>query len=91
MISEALVFLKNHLNENLTDLADWTAGESREDKVVFLNGEKLDPITFKVGAVQMGTDDRYADHDHDPDDFAGYQEDFAGYQEEVRDRDDRSG
>ena len=51
MISEALVFLKNHLNENLTDLADWTAGESREDKVVFLDGEKLDPITFKVGAV----------------------------------------
>lgn len=51
MIGEVLVFLKDHLNETLNAASDWTIGESREDKVVFVDGEKMDPIVFKLGAV----------------------------------------
>ena len=51
MIGEVLVFLKDHLNDTLNAASDWTSGESREDKVVFVDGEKMDPIVFKLGAV----------------------------------------
>ena len=51
MISEVLIFLKNHLNAHLNVSSGLSHGESAEDKVVFLNGEKMDPITFKLGAV----------------------------------------
>ncbi len=51
MISDVLVFLKNHLNQELNGRAAWTASETQEDKVVFLDGEKMDPIVFKLGAV----------------------------------------
>ncbi len=51
MISDVLVFLKNYLNDYLSGQSDWTPGESREDKVVFIDGEKMDPIAFKLGAV----------------------------------------
>jgi hypothetical protein len=51
MISEALIFLKNHLNEHLSAQAGMILDDSGEDKVVFVDGEKLDPISFKLGAV----------------------------------------
>jgi hypothetical protein len=51
MISEALIFLKNHLNEHLSAQAGQILDDSGEDKVVFVDGEKLDPISFKLGAV----------------------------------------
>lgn len=51
MISEALIFLKNHLNEHLSAQAGQVPDDSGEDKVVFVDGEKLDPISFKLGAV----------------------------------------
>lgn len=51
MISEALIFLKNHLNEHLRAQAGQALDDSGEDRVVFLDGEKLDPISFKLGAV----------------------------------------
>jgi hypothetical protein len=50
MISEALIFLKNHLNGHLSAQSGLSLGEI-EDRVVFLDGEKLDPISFKLGAV----------------------------------------
>ncbi len=50
MISEALVFLKDLLNEHLCAQAGQTLGEA-EDKVIFIDGENLDPITFKLGAI----------------------------------------
>lgn len=51
MIGRVLVFLRNHLNECLNARFGGAPGESREDKVVFVDGEKMDPITFKLGAV----------------------------------------
>ncbi len=51
MIDEVLVFLKNYLNAYLNSRAGITSGVSAEDKVVFIDGDKMDPIHFKLGAV----------------------------------------
>lgn len=51
MIGEALIFLRDHLNEHLNAQAGLALDESGEDRVVFADGEKLDPISFKLGAV----------------------------------------
>jgi hypothetical protein len=51
MINEALVLLKNRLNGYLN--AGWSFDESREDQVVFIDGEKMDSLTFKLGAVSV--------------------------------------
>ena len=53
MICDVLLFLKNHLNTHLNVDSGLDAGESAEDKVVFLDGEKMDPITFKLGSVTV--------------------------------------
>ena len=50
MIGEVLVFLKDHLNAVLKG-PDVDTPETPEDKVVFVDGEKMDPIAFKLGAV----------------------------------------
>jgi hypothetical protein len=49
MIDEALVFLKNRLNAHLN--SGRNPEESREDRVVFLDGQNMEPLTFKLGAV----------------------------------------
>ncbi len=49
MIDEALIFLKDHVNEHLRG----SEGESSEDRVVFVDGEKLDPITFRLNSVTL--------------------------------------
>ncbi len=51
MIGRVLVFLKNHLNAHLLAGGGTLPSDIGEDKVVFVDGEKLDPITFKLGAV----------------------------------------
>ena len=51
MIGEALVFLKNQLNAYLN--SGWDPDESPEDKVVFVDGEKMDPVSFRLGAVSV--------------------------------------
>ena len=51
MISDVLISLKDHLNAWLNPADALSLGESGEDKVVFIDGEKMDPITFKLGAV----------------------------------------
>lgn len=51
MISEVLIFLRDHVNTHLNAKSGLTPDESGEDKVVFVNGEKMDPITFKSGTV----------------------------------------
>ena len=52
MIGEVLIFLRDHLNAYLNAKSVLTpGGDSGEDKVVFVDGEKMDPITFKLGAV----------------------------------------
>lgn len=51
MINEVLVFLKNHLNAYLNAQSGLTPAESAEDKVTFIDGDKMDPIAFKSEAV----------------------------------------
>ena len=53
MLNDVLVFLKDHLNHHLNARSGWVSGESQEDKVVFIDGEKMDPIVFKLGAVSV--------------------------------------
>jgi hypothetical protein len=53
MLNDVLVFLKNYLNHQLNPRAGWTASESQEETVVFIDGEKMDPIIFKLGAVTV--------------------------------------
>ncbi len=47
MIGDALVFLRDQLNQHLAA----APGESREDPVVFVEGDKMDPLEFKLNAV----------------------------------------
>jgi hypothetical protein len=50
MIDQAMLFLRNRLNAHL---AAPTPGQvaPAEDAVVFLDGDKTDPISFRIGAV----------------------------------------
>ena len=51
MISDVLVLLKDQLNNHLN--AGWDPSESREDQVVFIDGENMEPINFKLGAISV--------------------------------------
>ncbi len=51
MIGEVLLFLKGQLNEYLNASSGWSTADAGEDKVVLLDGEALDPISFKLGAI----------------------------------------
>jgi hypothetical protein len=51
VISEALLFLKDQLNDHVKPIL----GEdgTRPDPVGFIDGEKLDPLTFPMGSVSI--------------------------------------
>lgn len=51
MIGDVLVLLKNRLNHSLN--AGLSPEESIEDKVVFVDGEKMDPLSFQLGAISI--------------------------------------
>lgn len=51
MIGEALVQVCNLLNAYLNMKSGWTPGDDGEAKVVLLDGEKSDPVGFKLDAV----------------------------------------
>jgi hypothetical protein len=51
MISKVLVLLKDRLNDYLS--AGRNPNESLEDQVVFMDGETMDPPTFKLGAISV--------------------------------------
>jgi hypothetical protein len=51
MIGDVLVFLKNSLNAYFGIGA--SPPTSAEDQVVFLSGQKLDPLTFALGKVSV--------------------------------------
>jgi hypothetical protein len=48
MIDDAIIFLRNRLNRSLRDLSG--AGPSG-DKVEFVSGDRMDPISFKSEAI----------------------------------------
>lgn len=51
MLNDVLILLKHRLNTYLT--AGWDPSESRELPVVFIDGENMDPLTFKLGAISV--------------------------------------
>jgi hypothetical protein len=51
MISQALVLLKDLLNTYLSSGPN--SETSAEDQVVFLSGQKMDPLTFTVGKISV--------------------------------------
>ncbi len=51
MLRDVLLFLKNHLNAYFQILSGGTPEATVEDKVVFIDGGNMDPITFQLGAV----------------------------------------
>jgi hypothetical protein len=51
MIDEALVFLKNQLNDYFRP--GWGQDGARPDLVDFIDGEKTEPLTFKIGAISV--------------------------------------
>ncbi|HET9398441.1 MAG TPA: DUF4255 domain-containing protein [Sphingomicrobium sp.] len=52
MIDRALLFIRDQLNAFLSQ-AGGGAGEGLEDPVVFVEGDKLDPLTLKTGAINL--------------------------------------
>lgn len=50
MIGQVLNFLRRKLDE---DLRVTTADESAADKLVFVDGDKMEPLQFKLGAVTL--------------------------------------
>src|SRR6185369_12615575 len=50
MIDQAMLFLRNRLNAHLAAPVPGQVAPA-EDAVVFLDGDKTDPISFRVGAV----------------------------------------
>lgn len=53
MIAETLTFLRKHLDEHLRVELGGTQDDASGDKVVFLDGDKMDPISFQSGAVSL--------------------------------------
>jgi hypothetical protein len=51
MIDDVLLLLKNRLNARLKAVQGLDG--SAEDQVVFLDGQKMDPLTFQLGAVSV--------------------------------------
>src|SRR5215469_13980453 len=51
MIDMALTFLRDQLNAVLAAPVLGQSPAPAEDSVVFLDGDKIDPVTFKLGAV----------------------------------------
>jgi Pvc16 N-terminal domain len=51
VIDRALLFLKSQLNDHLSLPALGQPPVASEDNVVFLDGDKSDPVSFKLGAV----------------------------------------
>lgn len=51
MIDDVTLFLKNQLNEYLNAQSGWGPGDPGEERVTLLDGEKMEPVTFKLGAI----------------------------------------
>ncbi len=51
MLDEVILLLRDQLNDHLHAQSAAANGDSVEDVVVLIEGDKMDPITFKLGAV----------------------------------------
>ncbi len=53
MIADVLTFLKEHLDDHFRVALGGSQDDPSADKVVFVDGDKMDPISFKLGAVTV--------------------------------------
>lgn len=53
MIGEVLVFLRKHLDEHLRVELGGALDDGSADKVVFIDGDKFEPLSFPLGAVSL--------------------------------------
>jgi len=51
MIGEVLVFLRDRLNAYIQAASGTPTPDAAEDQVLLIDGEKLDPIEFRLGAI----------------------------------------
>ncbi len=51
MIADVLVFLRKHLDDHLRLALGSSPDDPIGDRVVFIDGEQMDPLTFKLGTV----------------------------------------
>src|SRR5687767_5763978 len=51
MIADTLTFLRKHLDQRLRVELGGSQDDASGDKVVFLDGDKMDPVSFRLGAV----------------------------------------
>lgn len=51
MIAETLIFLRKHLDERLRVELGGSQDDATGDRLVFLDGDKIDPISFQLNAV----------------------------------------
>ena len=53
MIGRALLFLKDHVDGHLVSMQDGQPGQPGADKAVFVDGDKLETLSFTPGAVSL--------------------------------------
>ena len=51
MIGEVLVFLRDRLNDYIQASSGAPTPDAAEDQVLLIDGEKMDPIEFRLGAI----------------------------------------
>lgn len=51
MIADVLVFLRKHLDDHLRLALGGSPDDPMADRVVFIDGEQMDPLTFTLGTV----------------------------------------
>jgi hypothetical protein len=51
LIADVLVFLRKHLDDHLRIAVGGSPDDPTGDRVVFIDGEQMDPLNFKLGAV----------------------------------------
>jgi hypothetical protein len=51
MIADTLTFLRKHLDQRLRVELGGSQDDANGDRVVFIDGDKMDPVSFRLGAV----------------------------------------
>lgn len=53
MIADVLTFLRRHLDERLRLARGGSQDDAVGDRVVFVDGDKMEPLSFQLGAVSL--------------------------------------
>ena len=70
MIGGVLTFLRQHLDAHLRTELGETPDDPSSDKIVFVDGDKFEPITFKLAACPRSSDHNFGSLSSSGSDFA---------------------